>query len=234
MKEAFKSCVFFCSFNPTPGCFSSDSMVRVNVPTEDGVSIERKRMDQLKVGDNVESFDPETMSVTFSEVYFIVHEDETGNASLLIKLVVGSDDGKELSLRLTSKHLVYACHGEEEADINTGVVADSCRNPPMNPVTAESVKVGDILWMRNSAGEFSPRPVINISESWSGIRHPMTQNHYIVVDDVLASVHMFDEGFYRQITAPLRFLYGISPSITNTGLVKKLVDMWGLVEANLL
>ena len=214
-------------------------MVRVKVPAKDGVTIEhveRKRLDQLKVGDYVESFDPETKSVAFSEVYFISHEDETRNSSLLIKLVMGFDDGKELSLRLTSKHLVYACHSEEKADIdiNTGPVADSCRNPPMDPVTAESVKVGDILWVRNSAGEFSPRPVIDIGKSWSGIRHPMTLNHYIVVNDVLASVHMFDEGLYRQVTAPLRFLYGISPSITNTGLVKKLVEMWDHVEENLL
>ena len=215
-------------------CFAADSIVRVKVPTKSGVTIESKRLDQLKVGDHVESFDPETKSVNFSEVYFISHEDETRNSSLLIKLVVGYDDGKELSLRLHSKHLVYACHSGEKANINTGPVANSCRNPPMNPVTAESVKVGDILWMRNSAGEFSPRPVIDIGKSLSGIRHPMTLNHYIVVDDVLASVHMFDEALYRQVTAPLRFLYGISPSITNTGLVKKLVEMWDHVEENML
>ncbi|XP_072019146.1 uncharacterized protein [Amphiura filiformis] len=214
-----------------PSCFASDSMVRVKLLTkDDGTKIERKRMYQLKVGDHVESFDPETNSVAFSEVYFISHEDESSNSSRLIKLVFGFEDKKELSLRLHSKHLVYACSIKEKAEPTEAPITDSCRYPPMNPVTAESVKIGDIVWLRNSAGEFSPKPVIKIGESWNGIRHPMTLNHYIVVDDVLASVHMYDEGLYRQVTAPLRFLYGISPSITDTSLVKKLVQMWDHVE----
>ncbi|XP_072018402.1 warthog protein 4-like [Amphiura filiformis] len=209
-------------------------MVRVKLLTNDDTKIERKRMDQLKVGDNVESFDPETNSVAFSKVYFISHEDETSNSSRLIKLVFGFKDEKQLSLRLHSKHLVYACSVEEKAEPNVAPITDSCRYPPMNPVTAESVQIGDIVWLRNSAGEFTPKPVIDIGESWNGIRHPMTLNHYIVVDDVLASVHMYDEGLYRQVTALLRFLYSISPSITDTSLVKKLVQMWDHVEEKFL
>ncbi|XP_072018397.1 warthog protein 4-like [Amphiura filiformis] len=210
-------------------------MVRVKLLTkDDGTKIERKRMDQLKVGDNVESFDAETNSVTFSEVYFISHEDDTSNSSRLVKLVFVFEDEKELSLRLHSKHLVYACRIEEKAEPNVAPITDSCRYPPMNPVTAGSVKIGDFVWLRNSAGKFTPKPVIDLGESWNGIRHPMTLNHYIVVDDVLASVHMYDEWLYRQVTAPLRFLYGISPSITDTSLVKKLVQMWDHVEENIL
>ena len=230
-----QKCTFFLSVADcsSSSCFAADSIVRVKIPTKHDANTERRRVDQLKVGDHVESFDPETKSVVFSEVYFISHEEETGNSSLLRKLVVGFDNGKELSLRLDSKHLVYACQSEQNTKTNTGLVAASCRYPPMNPVTADSVKVGDIVWMRNSGGEFLPRPVIDIGEYWSGIRHPMTLNHYIVVDDVLASVHMYDEELYRQITAPLRFLYGINPSFTDSAVVKKMVQMWDDVEENL-
>ena len=211
-------------------------MVRVKLVTkDDDTHVERKRIDELKVGDYVESYDQETNSVAFSEVYFISHDGDTGNSSRLIKLTLGFDHGKEQSLRLHSKHLVYACHIKKSDEGNTGnAEEEKCRHPLMNPVTAESVKVGDIMWMRNSEGEFSPRPVIDIGESWSGIRHPMTLNHYIVVDDVLASVHMYNEKLYRQVTAPIRFLYGISPSITDTILVKKMVQIWDSVEESFL
>lgn len=220
-----------CNNQDCPSCFASESMVRVKLLSNDDTQIQRKRIDELKVGDHVESYDRETNSVAFSEVYFISHDEDTGNSSRLLKLIVGSDHGKELSLRLHSKHLVYSCQMRKLIDeATTGHKEGPCRHPPVNPVTAESVKVGDTLWVRNSAGEFSPRPIIEIDEAWSGVRHPMTLNHYIVVDDVLASVHMYDEGLYRQITAPIRFLYGISPSITDTLLVKKLVQMWDSVE----
>ncbi|XP_072014458.1 uncharacterized protein [Amphiura filiformis] len=217
-----------CNLQNSALCFASDSMVRVKPLTYDDPKIERKRMDQLKVGDLVEGFDPETNSVAFSEVYFTAHDEETSNSFRLIKIVFGFEDEKELSIRLHSKHLIYACSIKDKTEPNAN--ANSCRYPPMNPVTAGSVKIGDILWVRNSAGEFSPRSVIDICESWNGIRHPMTLNHYIVVDDILASVHMYDEWMHRQVTAPLRFLYGISPSITDTSLVKnmveKLVQIW--------
>lgn len=220
-----------CNTQSCPSCFASESMVRVKLLTNEDTLIQRKRMDELKVGDHVESYDRETKSVAFSEVYFISHDGDTDNSSRLLKLVVGSDHGKELSLRLHSKHLVYSCQMRKQIDkATTEYKAEPCCHPPVNPVTAENVKVGDTLWVRNSAGEFSPRPVIEIGEVWSGVRHPMTLNHYIVVDDVLASVHMYDEGLYRQITAPIRFLYGISPSITDTVLVKKLVKLWDSVE----
>ena len=81
---------------------------------------------------------------------------------------------------------------------------------------------------------FSPSPIIEVSEVRYSVRHPEVMNHYIVVDGVLCSVHVYDERLYRQITAPLRFLYHIHPEINNSWLVKKLVSMWDLVEEYLM
>ena len=209
-------------------------MVRVRSSTGASTKIENKRMDELKVGDHVESYDPETNSVAFSEVYFISHDGQTGDTHRLLNLVIGTDDGKESSLRLHPKHLVYACRNEKtktKTDSNAGSNL-KCVHPPETPLTAESFKIGDIVWLRNSDGKFSPRQIIDIGESWSDIRHPMTLNHFIVVDDVLASVHVYDEALYRQLTFPLRFLYGKSPSMIDSLMVKKLVEMWDHVENN--
>ena len=72
--------------------------------------------------------------------------------------------------------------------------------------------------------------VIEISFAQSSVRHPMTMNHFIVVDDILASVHMYDEQLYRKATSLIRFAYNIHPVITDTWIVKKLVEAWDILE----
>ena len=183
---------FSCtSFNI--GCYDSNSVVRVRITSSGKMRVRTKTLGELEVGEIVESYDPNTDSVTFSKVYFITHQESSANFSRLLKLVYGFNRGKQLSIRL-----------------------------------------GDLLWVRNAIGQFSPTTIIGVSEKRCSVRHPMTTNHYIVVDGVLSSVHVYDELLYRLLTAPLRVLYHINPDITNTSLVKKLVSMWDLVENYLL
>ncbi|XP_072041493.1 uncharacterized protein [Amphiura filiformis] len=216
------------------GCFAAASLIRfTNIS---GGVISTKTLDQVKVGEFVESYDPNQNSATFSEVYFITHEGDGQNSTKLRKLVYMSEN-EELSIRLHPKHLVYACLKRGKKNMTKKVIMRTemklnswCDQPPALPVTAQRVNVGDILWIRNFTGQFSPEPVIGVGEVWSSVRHPMTFSHYIVVDDVLASVHMYDEGLYRQATAPLRYAYNISPSITKTWMVRKLVELWDIVE----
>ena len=226
--------MFWASFSShltIPGCFASDSMINVKQDSRNGSNVHRKRLDQLVVGEYVESFDPEFNSITFSQVYFITHDKERKETFPLLKLVIGNEDNQEQSLRLHPKHLVYACQ-RTRSDQQLPV---SCSRPSVTPITAESVQVGDMLWLRNSTSNtFSPTPVMSIEKTKSGIRHPMTVSHYIVVDNILASVHMYDEMLYRQVTSPIRFLYNVNPSITDTWVAKRLVEMWDLVENNIL
>ena len=178
------------------------------------------------MGEYVESYDPSTNSVIYSEVYFIAHQDSSSNSSRLLKLIYDFNNGTELSIRLHVKHLVYACVS------NSAFNSDkrTCVHPPLYPVTAESLEVGDILWVRNTSGQFSPTPIIEIGEVHYSVRHPETINHYIVVDGVLSSVHVYDERLYRLFTAPFRVLYHINPEINKSWVVKRLVSMWDMLE----
>ena len=210
--------------------FASNSIVRVKITGSGEMQVLNKTLEELKVGEFVESYDPSINSVVYSEVYFIAHQDSPANSTVLLNLVYGFSHGNKLSIRLQAKHLVYACVNNSAVNSNES----TCIYPPLDPVTAESVKVGDILWVRNTSGQFSPSSIIEVSEVRYSVRHPEVMNHYIVVDDVLCSVHVYDEQLYRRITAPLRFLYRINPEITNSWLVKKLVSMWDLVEEYLM
>ncbi|XP_072024326.1 uncharacterized protein [Amphiura filiformis] len=211
-----------CNTDECAGCFASNSMVRIKTVDNGEDVITSKRLADLKIGESVESYDPDTKSVTFSEVYFITHQHDNYNSSL-IKLVFGFEGEKELSLSLHPKHLVYAC-----------INKSPCDQPPSDPVTAESVSIGDALWIRNSNDQFIRMAVQEFDYFHYNVRHPMTFNHFIVVDGALASVHMHDENLYRKLTAPLRFVYNVQPSLVDTGLVNQLVSMWDMVEQSFL
>lgn len=181
-----------------------------------------KRLGEVNVGEFAQSYDPDKNEVVFSEVYFISHDGENQNSTKLRKLVLDSDYSKEISIRLHPSHLVYACLSNTD---------NMCNRIPSSPVTAQKVTVGDILWTRNySSNHFSPKRVIGVSTIQSSVRHPMTMNHLIVVDDVLASVHMYDEQLYRKATSLIRFAYNLHPAITDTWVVKKMVESWDLLE----
>ena len=223
------SCLISFYFNDTGGCFASNSIVRVKTGSRD-TQVLTKTLGELNVGDFVESYDPSTDSAIYSEVYFIAHQETFTNFTRLLKLIYSFSNGTESSIRLHAKHLVYACVNNSAVDSGKR----TCVRPPLYPVTAESVEVGDVLWVRNASGKFSPTSIVEIREIRYSVRNPVTLNHHIVVDGVLSSVYVYNERLYRLVTTPLRVLYRINPEINNTWLVNKLVIMWDVVENYLL
>ncbi|XP_072019576.1 uncharacterized protein [Amphiura filiformis] len=202
-------------------CFSSDSVVRV-LDCHGHVTV--KSLEVLAVGDRVQSYDRETNSVTYSPVYFITYQDDNESKSSLRELFYQGSDCKEHSLRLQGKHLLYAT-------INPSASLES-EGPPSTPIMSEKVNVGDVLWVidDDDTGELCPRRVLKIGEIEANVRHPMTMNHIIIVDGVLASVHMHNEWLLRQATAPLRLLYKINPHLSDFWFPKKAVQCWDYVE----
>ncbi|XP_072040274.1 uncharacterized protein [Amphiura filiformis] len=205
-------------------CFAMDSMVRV----QDSQGRDMlKSLEDLAIGDLVQSYDPETKSVTYAPVYYIIYKDEYDHRSTLRELFYQGTDGKERSLRLHGKHLLYAT-------INSSAPLDS-EDPPLTPIMSEKLNIGDILWVINEdTSELCPRRIFKIGDIEANVRHPMTMNHTIIVDGVLASVHTHNEWLLRQATVPLRLLYNISPSLSDLWLSKKAVQAWDYVEQYLL
>ena len=182
-----------------------------------------KSLEELVVGDLVQSYNTDTNSVTYSPVYYVVYQENNDQISTLRELFYRDSDGNERSLRLQPKHLVYAT-------VNKDAVPNK---PPSTPVMSENVTTGDILWVVES-GELRPRYVVKIGEVATTIRHPMTMSHTIIVDGVLASVHMHNEWVLRHATTPLRLMYKISPSLNEFWMTKKAVHAWDYVEKYLL
>ena len=183
-----------------------------------------KSLEELVVGELIQSYDTHTNSVTYSPVYFITYQHDNNGTSTLRELFYRDNNNKERSLRLQSKHLVYAT-------VDGNLVSE---NPPSSPVMSENVCIGDILWVIDDTGNLRPRRVVRISEVVTTVRHPMTLSHTIIVDGVLASVHMYNEWVLRQVTTPLRLLYKISPSLSDFWMLKKAVQAWDYVEKYLL
>ena len=203
------------------GCFASDSTVKVQ---DAKGRVNTKSLEELVVGDSVLSYDTDTNSLTYSTVYYIIYQDDNDQISTLRELFYLDNAGKEHSLRLQPKHLVYAT-----------IKGDSVpKKPPSTPIMSENITIGDILWVVDESGVLRPRNVVKIGEVATTVRHPMTMSHSIIVDGVLASVHMHNEWILRQATIPLRLMYKISPSLSDSWMSKKAVKAWDYVEKYLL
>ena len=57
----------------------------------------------------------------------------------------------------------------------------------------------------------------------STVRHPLTENHHVIVNGVHASVHILNEQLYRKLSYPLRWTFWVNPEWNRSWLVKKLV-----------
>ena len=183
-----------------------------------------KSLEELVVGELVQSYNTDTNSVIYSPVYFITYQHDNNATSTLRELFYRDNDGKERSLRLQAKHLVYATVSGHSVP----------EKPPPSPVMSENVSIGDILWVIDNNGNLRPRRVVKIGKVVTIVRHPMTMSHTIIVDGVLASVHMYNEWILRQATTPLRLMYKISPSLSDSWMLKKAVHTWDYVEKYLL
>ena len=206
------------------GCFASTTTVLV----QGSHGTTRKALADLEVGDLVESYDPDTKSVSFSPVYFITYKDDNETLSVLKRLFYEDDNGGMQFLALHPKHMVYA------NTLRRSVPSNTLNYPPLTPVVSEDVNVGDILWIKNTSDHLTPKSLVKIDEVTSHVRHPLTFSHNIIVDGVLASVHMHNEFLLRQVTAPLRVLYNVSPNINDIWFTKKMVQSWDWVEKYLL
>ena len=203
------------------GCFDSKSMVKVQ--DSNGYTT-TKSLEDLAVGDCVQSFDIDTKKVTFSPVYYIIYENDNERLGRLRELVYDETDGTHQSLRLHPKHLVYST--PSAATKTPGYVEE----PPTTPSMSENVNVDEIVWVIEKSGQLTPRRVVQIREVITTVRHPMTLNHTIIVDNVLASVHMHNEWLLRQSTSPLRLLYYVSPRLNDLWVSKTVVHAWEYVE----
>ena len=60
---------------------------------------------------------------------------------------------------------------------------------------------------------------------FGAVRHPMTENHHVIVDGVHASVHILNEQLYRKLSCPLQLAYWANSEWNCSWLVKKLVRL---------
>ena len=207
------------------GCFNSTSSVLVQ--GTDG-KVTRKSLENLKVGDSVEGYDHATNTVIFSAVYFITYQSDNQTLSILRRLFYkDNDDDTVHSLAIHPKHLVYAHVTASLSSLEADVFLAS---PPSNPVMSENVKVGDFLWIKDASDRLCPKRVIKVDEILAHVRHPLTFSHNIIVDGVLASVHVGHEHLMRFVTCPLRLVYNISPSFNDSWFTKKMVKSWDEIE----
>ena len=60
---------------------------------------------------------------------------------------------------------------------------------------------------------------------FGAVRHPLTENHHVIVDGVHASVHILNEQLYRKLSYPLQLTYWANSEWNRSWLVKKLVRL---------
>ena len=90
-------------------CFADTS--KIFVKTDEGDVI-LKQLRGVKVGDKVQSVDPKTGELVFSEVVFMDHDDDPNPWQEVLKF--SYHDGKdEVELCTTPNHLIYASESAE-------------------------------------------------------------------------------------------------------------------------
>lgn len=162
-------------------CFPADAMVHVY---NQGM----KRMDELEIGDWVQSFGKNGETVTHVPVQYWIHRDPKQEATFL---EFSLDNGKKFSL--TEKHMVYVsqCSSNQIEDINS------------NPIPAEQVDVGDCFYIahRTKDSLYQHVKVLEINRTVkTGIYAPMTSVGHLLVDRVHTSCHSETDNHTLQDT----------------------------------
>ena len=180
-------------------CFPNDAALTIKF--EDG-SIGTRRMDELRVGDNVLS------ASGFSRVFaFMDHAANADGAFVTLRTVNGS------SLSMTADHIIWA-------------------GSPMAPINAATIKAGDTLWLASpSATSASPVlvPSVVADIDWQakeGLHAPLTADGSVVVNGVLTSSYAKVRSLYwgnralvsghvlnKMMHAPLRWACEIRESL---------------------
>ncbi|XP_014666554.1 PREDICTED: uncharacterized protein LOC106808369 [Priapulus caudatus] len=186
-------------------CFAADSIVLTE--TADGKTLPKK-LSELVVGDRVESVEEDSGALTFSDVYFIAHDDEPDKAGEMLRISFNCSDCVGF-IELSAAHLLYKSAATDPK--------------PSDPSPASTVKIGDYLWTRTKDGLVASA-VTDIQPSAARVRSPLTLNHHIVVNGVHASVHSHDENAYRILTSWIRAVYYVNSDWSNSAMVKSIVD----------
>ena len=66
---------------------------------------------------------------------------------------------------------------------------------------------------------------LDVMTYFGAVRHPLTENHHVIVDGVHASVHILNEQLYRKLSYPLQLTYWANSEWNRSWLVKKLVRL---------
>ncbi|KAH7725885.1 CBN-WRT-1 protein [Aphelenchoides avenae] len=143
-----------------PVCFTADTLV--NTPSG------KKRMDQLAVGDRVES--PEGNTTSFSLVTSFIHRLPTIMAQFIR---LETDNGTVL--KLSPLHFIHRSR---------------CGSHRVEEVHAEMIREGDCLYEKVEDGGYKQTPVIYVRiVEEVGAYSPMTESGNIVVNGIMASCH---------------------------------------------
>jgi len=66
---------------------------------------------------------------------------------------------------------------------------------------------------------------LDVMTYFDAVRHPLTENHHVIVNGVHASVHILNEQLYRKLSYPLQWTFWMDPEWNRSWLVKKVVRL---------
>ena len=190
-----------------PVCFAADS--KINVLNKNGTIIS-KQITEISTGDLVESSDSRGQ-VTFSEVWAIMHTNETETSDVLV-FEMKTKDGNSTHLALTSEHFLYVLPDSNSRGNYKKYILKK----------AKDLRIGDKLFVHNSQNSVSSRDsftettVTSINLHRARVVNILTMNDRIVVNGVLASTYGENQQFYTVAALGPKFLYKITgPAIPN-------------------
>lgn len=170
------------------GCLSSHSTTsRLDPATSEPTAV---ALEDLRVGDMVESFDIKTNQRVFTEVFLVQHEDQYSRHPIQ-RIVYQTSEG-QASIRATANHYLYG---------------------PSGKVLAGDLTAGSQISVVSKDGQQATATVVEVEQVYEPIRNVHTMNDRLVVDGVLVSsfaeVKLFglNIGENPALIAPLKLLY---------------------------
>ncbi|XP_031565649.1 uncharacterized protein LOC116300831 [Actinia tenebrosa] len=154
-------------------------------------------MEDISVGDRIQTIDILTNQIIFTEVITFLHKDEKSDG---FYHVLELEDGKQIAL--SGRHLIYA--------------AKTNQSDAISVVYADDVTSGDFV--RVSGQENSIRRVLGVSTlKTKGMYAPMTRHGTMLVDGVLVScyAHWQSHDIAHNVMAPLRIWHDITSMLGN-------------------
>lgn len=157
-------------------------------------------MQDLKIGDEVQTLDPTTNESIYSDVVAFLHKDTEKEEFRAIE----GEDGSRLVL--SDKHLIYSGRTKKS----------------MKMVFADEIRPKDFILSRDTI----TRVAIVTTVYDSGVYAPMTRHGTMVVNGVYVScyAHWSSHEVSHRVMAPIRLWYDLS------NVVRKIATVVGIVE----